>query len=123
MFPRMPRVAYLVPACLIFASAPLAGQFPRVTYDLQEGSRVTDECVTCLRPTIEAPLTGSFVLQRLPVKIIGELYELSALELACSDCPEGTQYSFTGGGNIHFPGDGTQTGHLDLTLNGVGSVL
>lgn len=123
MFPRMPQVACLAPICLFLASVPLAAQFPRVAYELQEGSRVIDECVTCLRPTIEAPLTGSFVLQRLAVKIIGELHELSALELACSDCPESLEYSLRGGGNIHFPGDGTQTGHLDLTLNGVGGVL
>jgi hypothetical protein len=99
-------------------STPLLAQFPQVTYEVQEGSTITDECLVCGRPGIlRSQIAGTFVLERLPVRIVGELYEISALDLSCVGCGDGVRYSISGGGRHHRPDTETQTTSLELTVN------
>lgn len=115
------RLAHLLgAACLLACAAarPVAAQFDKVTYALQEGSYLIDGCGDCGRPDVPLPLSGTFSLERLPVKIVGELYELSDLQIVCTACDLDLQ----GTGRIHRPDFETLTPSLDLTIDGVSSI-
>ena len=110
-------------ACLlVIGAAPLSAEFPKVIYTLQAGSSVTDDCL-CGRPPLQVPISGSFVLQRSEVKILGELYGVSDMAVSCAECPPGAQYSLNGEGTYYLRNPETQTGHLELVLDGGPHVL
>ena len=99
--------------CTLFASSGRA-QFPEVRYEVLVGSSLVESCGTCERPDIWRPITGTFVLQRLAVRIVGELYELRELSLFCAGC----DVSIAGTGRIHLPDPGSITPSLDVTIDG-----
>jgi hypothetical protein len=102
-----------------------AQDFPRITYELQAGSRIRDECLPCVGPInwVEEPLAGSFTLQRLPVKIVGELYALEGLDLQSQNPEPAGQYQVQGAGQFHLVNPETQRVSLTLQVNNTADVI
>jgi hypothetical protein len=42
-------------------TAPPAAQFPKVAYEIQEASSITDDC-DCGQPTLQVPVSGTYLL-------------------------------------------------------------
>lgn len=104
-------------ALAILGSPALAGEFDPVRYELLEGSMLIDDCF-CDRIPIEVPLTGTMVLTRKPVRIVGELYSVSGIDFKASG-PIG-EYSVLGGGSYYrrSPEETTMTLDLEINLEG-----
>jgi hypothetical protein len=102
---------------------PLAAQFPTVKYEAQAGSVIRDECVFCDRAPLDIPLRGTFTLTQLPVKILGELYSMEEIRLDCASCEVDPAFFISGAGRLHRPNFESQSVTLELTVNGVGSVV
>lgn len=125
----------LAAAVLIGALAPRAptlvalraADFDPVTYDLIPGSSIVDDCLFCGRPAILRSLEGTMVLRRLPVKVMGELYEISGIDFfspSSGPLPV-AEYVVKGGGSLHRTGGDLLdlSLSLDLEVNGVAKVL
>lgn len=112
--------ALLIAACALFTGAVAASEFDPVVYDLRDGSVLHDDCPTCDRKPIEVPLRGSFVLTRLPVRIVGELYSVTDIDLLSQD--PGGSYALKGSGQ-HYRRTGEETTtSLELEVNGQGGI-
>jgi hypothetical protein len=98
-------------------SLPVRGEeFDPILYELGEGSVLVDDCLACDRAAIEAPLRGTIVVKRLPVRIVGKLYDISWIDLHSTDLT--LDYAVSGSGSHYRPTEEeTETG-LDLAVNG-----
>ncbi len=109
--------------CSCVLPAPLAAQFPKVAYTLQAGSSLLDDCLACDRKPIEVAISGPLILERLPVRIVGELYQVSAIDISCSDCPGPLAYAVSGEGSHYRRDPETQTTTLTLSVDGTGGII
>ena len=103
-------VALLSTAILFPAAAIGQG----ITYELQEGSFIRDECENCDRIPIEEPIKGTLILTQVPAAQ-GDLYEVSGIDLSTSS----GNYAVTGGGTYRvLPTDPpTQEMTLEVEVN------
>lgn len=99
-----------------------AAEFPSVTYELRQGSRIVDDCLLCGRPPIEEPLVGTFVLTRLLVRVPGELYSVTDAQFRCPLRVPGGNYIVKGSGTYYRPTSAVQEMNLDLDVSGVSGV-
>ncbi|HZJ14092.1 MAG TPA: hypothetical protein VFD27_03535 [Chthoniobacteraceae bacterium] len=73
-------------------------------YVLLEGSELTDDCLICGRPTISAPMRGSFRLRLLEVNPLFARYAVEDLKFFAGSAG-GLQYRVTGSGTYQFGGE------------------
>ncbi len=102
----------------LLSVVPLHAQFPRVTYEVQAGSVLEDTCIKCERRDIEYHLRGTFVLERLAVKIKGFAYSISDVKLTCVGLSGECQLEVTGEGSHYRPDLENQSTELTLNING-----
>ena len=93
--------------------------FPAITYELQEGSILIDDCL-CDRVTIEVPIEGKIVLRRLPVRILGELYDIEEVQILGAGNAFGP-YVVTGTGSFYRRASEPDVQNMSITatVNGV----
>ena len=107
----------LVPAGVFSPRLP-AAIFDPVTIELADGSLLTDECVFCDRAPIMTPLRGTLVATRLPVKIRGELYQLTSVDFHCEAPKGGASCTILGEGTLHANGGYPDSLQLILQIDG-----
>jgi hypothetical protein len=95
------------------------GPFEPVLYELKEGSTIVDACLACDRLPTERPLSGTMVLTRLPVRISGELYSISAIHFSSPAVkPEGAiEYVVRGTGSLRRGGENLLTQSISLNVS------
>ncbi len=116
----------LLPLVILLALGPVArprahgGEFDPVFYELREGSELLDDCGLCDRAAIAIPVRGTLVLTRLRVRVIGELYRITELDLetATIDPP----ISIRGGGSYHRVSDDITRLFLEVTIGETGGI-
>lgn len=106
-----------LPLVLLLATALRGGEFDPVLYSLEAGSFLVDDCLDCDRPVIEVPVSGRFLLRRLPVRIVGELYALEGLQLF-GDLG-GSALAVTGSGSYYRRSPEEDNFSLELEVNGI----
>ncbi len=109
--------AWVFVAAGAFTSQAIAGVFDPVVYELLPGSTILDDCF-CDRLPIERPLTGTLVLTRLPVRIEGELYSVTEIDLVApsTDPAVDFEYRVKGPGTLHRTGENLRQQSMDLDL-------
>jgi hypothetical protein len=108
-------------ACALLCLPVSAGEFDPILYELREGSVLVDDCLACDRPTIEVPLRGTLVVKRLPVRIAGNLYDLSWIDFRSAD--PGHEYAVSGSGSHYRRTEEETETSVDLTINGQTGVI
>jgi hypothetical protein len=95
----------------------LPGEATRI-YTLLSGSELTDDCPVCGRPTIVAPMTGTFRLRFLDQNPLVTRYRIEAISFHAGN-PGGVQYSVSGSGNYQVGGEVAvaQDIFLDVAIN------
>ena len=105
--------------------AALAQGFPDIVYELKEGSTLFDDCF-CDRLPIEVPIRGTMVLQRLPVRLKGELYAIKELSFrSVEQEPVGARgYELTGTGSYYRTASDPDSNRmsLDAIVNGLSGI-
>lgn len=118
MFSPSPRG--LIASCffvLTVGSARLPAQgFPDVLYELQEGSVLVADCL-CGQPPRETPLRGTMVLKRLPVRILGELYDVKDINFHESGPEPGPAFDVRGKGSYYRRASEPDSINVELELS------
>jgi hypothetical protein len=83
-------------------------------YELLDGSELTDECPICGRPTIVAPLRGSFELRLLGETPIGATYAVEDIRFT-SGSAAGAAYEMRGSGVLQIGGEVALVQRMSLT--------
>src|SRR5262245_58374259 len=104
------------------ASAPLFAEIQPVgqgwLYTLLEGSQLVDDCPICGRPTIVAPLRGTFQLRLIQQSPIGLTYALVNIDFRANS-PGGMSYRVSGTGTYQLTGEIAlrQSGLLHISID------
>ena len=87
-------------------------------YTLITGSELVDDCPVCGRPTILAPLTGTFTLSLLDQNPLYTRYELTDISFQAG-AQTGTEYKVVGSGIYQIGGEVAilQDLFLDIAIN------
>ena len=113
-----------VTGLFLFAGSTATAQtFTPVTYELKEGSRLVDGCF-CGHLPFDLPLEGTMVLTRLPVNVVGELYEVASFEGSAYDPSRDFSYVVRGQGEYYRTAASPDvvTLKLDLEVNGLSGI-
>jgi hypothetical protein len=94
-----------------------------VTYSLQAGSMILDECLECDRAPIERPLVGTFDLEAKEPVMGAENYTISKIDFS-SPVSAGAPYNVTGSGayTIMVTWPAIQTMDLDVEVDGASGI-
>jgi hypothetical protein len=115
---RRSRSVLLVPVATVVLALTRAHALECVVYELKAESELVDECLPCGRPPAITPITGSFVLQALPVGMTGDLY--SVLDIDFHSAGDGSPLVY-GTGKLHRDA-GESSLQLDVDINGTDGV-
>jgi len=112
-------ISTLVLGALVAGNA--HGQLPDAAtqiYTLLAGSELMDDCPVCDRPTIVAPMTGTFRLRFLDQNPLVTRYAIEAITFHAGNAG-GPNYQVSGGGTYQVGGEVavTQDVFLDATIN------
>src|SRR5229473_461864 len=89
----------------VVAATPAVAQSTNVQmYGLVTGSQLVDDCPMCGRPTILAPLTGTFTLSVLDQSPLYTRYELTGISFHASS-QTGIEYKVVGNGIYQIGGE------------------
>jgi hypothetical protein len=105
----------LAASAIIYVPAS-AGEFDPILYELREGSVLVDDCLACDRAAIEVPLRGTLVVKRLPVRIPGNLYDISWIDFRSAD--PGHEYAVSGTGSHYRRTEQETETSVDLEIKG-----
>jgi len=97
---------------------------PAITYTLLAGSRLEDDWSAGGPPSLEAPMTGTFQLSKLPGTPIFALYQITNISFAVGADSSNPIYQLTGNGTWEFGGEVAQIQDASLDVSfGSRSVL
>ena len=96
-----------------------------VTYTLLPGSRMLDDWSNGGPSSVEAPMTGTFELLKLPSDPPFEVHQITNISFAVGFDPSNPIYELRGHGEWQFGGDGTevQDASLEVSFAGRSSTL
>jgi hypothetical protein len=101
---REPILRMMLVTCVVTATSAVAQSTNAQTYALVPGSQLVDDCPICERPTILAPLTGTFTLSVLDQNPLYTRYELTDISFHAG-AQTGMEYKVVGSGIYQIGGE------------------